>query len=102
MNKKIIKFDDIEIKKIQISQIKKFYFDKLFFGKKYFKYFVGYKDAKKVRLLWCIFLKKISAYRRDFDKTKCMSFMIKDEFAKYSATLSNKNLTVNLYTKKNI
>ena len=27
----------------------------------------------------CIFLSKISAYRIDFDKTKCMSFLIKDE-----------------------
>ena len=26
----------------------------------------------------CIFVPKISAYRRDFDKTKCMSFLIKD------------------------
>ena len=27
----------------------------------------------------CIFLPKMSTYRRDFDKTKCMSFLIKDE-----------------------
>ena len=27
----------------------------------------------------CIFLPKMSAYRRDFDKTKCMSFFNKDE-----------------------
>ena len=27
----------------------------------------------------CIFLPKISAYRRYFDKTKCTSFLIKDE-----------------------
>ena len=27
----------------------------------------------------CIFVPKISAHRRDFDKTKCMSFLIKDE-----------------------
>ena len=26
-----------------------------------------------------IFVPKISAHRRDFDKTKCMSFLIKDE-----------------------
>ena len=63
---------------------------------------------KKVRPL-CIFLPKMSAYRRDFDKTKSMSFLIKDgkllekynETSKKSAT-SKKNLTVNLYTMKNI
>ena len=27
----------------------------------------------------CIFRPKLSVYRRDFDKTKCMSFLIKDE-----------------------
>ena len=34
----------------------------------------------------CIFLPKVSAYRRDFDKTKYMSFLIKDEkwLEKYS------------------
>ena len=29
------------------------------------------KDAKKMRP-FCIFLPKMSAYRKDFDKTKCM------------------------------
>ena len=27
----------------------------------------------------CIFLPKMSAYRKNFDKTKCMTFLIKDE-----------------------
>ena len=27
----------------------------------------------------CIFIPKISAYRREFDETKCMSFLIKDD-----------------------
>ena len=52
----------------------------------------------------------MSANRRDFDKAKCMSFLIKDkkllekynEIWKKSATLSKENLTVNLYTMKNI
>ena len=43
-----------------------------------FKYFIGYKDAKKIRSQ-CIFYPKMSAYRRDLDKTKYMSFLIKDE-----------------------
>ena len=50
----------------------------------------------------------MSAYRRNFDKTKCMYFLIKDEnFLKkykeiWSATSSKKNLTLNLNTIKNI
>ena len=46
--------------------------------KKRFKYFIGYKDAKKIRPL-CVFLLKMSAYRKDFDETKYMSFLIKDD-----------------------
>ena len=46
--------------------------------KKGFKYFIGYKDAKKIRPL-CVFLLKMSAYRKDFDETKYMSFFIKDD-----------------------
>ena len=57
------------------------------------------------------FLSKMSAYRRDFDKTKCMSSLIikgeellekYNEIGKKSTTLSKKNLTVTLYTMKNI
>ena len=42
-----------------------------------FKYFIGYKDDKKVRLL-CIMPLKMSANRRDFHETKWMSFLIED------------------------
>ena len=52
--------------------------DKVSFGKKDFKYFIGYKDGKKIRTL-CIFLPKISAYRRDIDETKYMSFLVKND-----------------------
>ena len=48
------------------------------FGKKGFKYFISYKDAKKIRPV-CIFLIKVSAYRRYFDETKYVSFFIKDD-----------------------
>ena len=61
--------DNTDVYKIVVS-------NKISFGKKDFKYFIGYKDAKKIRPL-CIFLPKMSAYRRDFGKTKCMSFLIK-------------------------
>ena len=59
----------------------------------------------------CIFLPKMSTYRRDFDKTKCISFLIKDEkllekykeiWKKKSATLPKKNLTATLYTVKSM
>ena len=81
MEKTIIKFGDIEIERQKFHQhkrpISKKYIDinkivvsnKVSVGKKGFKCFIGYKDAKKNRPL-CIFLSKISAYRRDFDETK--------------------------------
>ena len=47
--------------------------NKISFGKKGFKYFIGFKDAKKIRPL-CIFLPKMTAYRKDIDKTKYMTF----------------------------
>ena len=70
-HKESISIKNIDIKKIVVS-------NKVSFGKKAFKYFIGYKYAKKIRPL-CIFLLKISAYRKDFDETKYMSFLIKDD-----------------------
>ena len=51
----------------------------------------------------CIFLPKMSTYIRNFDKTKCMSFLIKDgkwfknvmKFRKIQATLSKNHQTAN-------
>ena len=63
--------DNIDINKILVS-------NKFSFGKRNFKYFIGYKDAIKIRAL-CILLPNMSAYRKDFDKAKCMSFLIKNE-----------------------
>ena len=53
---------DVDIKKILVS-------NKVSFVKNGFKYFIGYKDGKKVRPL-CVMLPKTSAYRRNvfFDK----------------------------------
>ena len=58
--------------------------DRLPFGKKDFRYFIGYKDDKQIRPL-CIYFPKVSAYRIDFGETECMYFMIKEEkvFDKY-------------------
>ena len=52
--------------------------NKVSFGKKGFKYFIGYKDDQENRPI-CIFLPKMSAYRKDFDESKYMSFLIKDD-----------------------
>ena len=87
MDKKNIKLHDNEIKKYKFHQhkssisINNTYINKIVVSNKVpfnkgFKYFIGYKDAKKIRPL-CIFLPKMSAYRRDFNKTKCMPFLIK-------------------------
>ena len=89
MEKTVIKFGDIEIQKEKFHQnegpilIKNVDTDKIVvsnkvpFDKKRFKYFIGYKDAKKIKAL-CIFLPKMTAYRKDFDDTKYISFFIKD------------------------
>ena len=63
-----------------------------------------HKDAKNIRSL-STSLPKMSAYRKDFDKTKCMSFLIRDEklLEKYNESWKKslqhqkKYLTVNLY-----
>ena len=52
--------------------------NKVPFRKKCFIYFIGYKDGKNVRPLYVI-LSKMSAYRKDFDETKYMSFLLKHE-----------------------
>ena len=99
MEKTIMKFGDVEIEKQKFQQhkrpisMKNIDIDKIVvcnkvsfgkkglhisFGKKGFKYFIGYKDAEKIRTL-SIFLPKMSAYRRDFDETKYRSFLIKDD-----------------------
>ena len=44
------------------------------FGKKCFKYFVGYEDDSQKIMFLCIMLPKVNAYRRGFEETKYMSF----------------------------
>ena len=94
---KIIKFVDIETQKQKVHQhtgpisIKNIDINKIVvskkvsFGKNRFKYFIGYKAVKKIRLS-CKFLPKMSAYKRGFDETKYLSFFIKDDesLAKYN------------------
>ena len=47
------------------------------FVKKGFKYFIGYKDAKKIKPS-CVFPPKMTAYRKDFDETKYISVLRRD------------------------
>ena len=51
---------------------------KVSFGKKGFRYFVEYEDDSEKVMLFCIMLSKVSVYRRDFEETKYMYFLIKD------------------------
>ena len=76
---KIIKFDDTQIEKYKFHQYKSpiltdnvdvneiVVSNKVSLGKNDVKYFISYKDAKKIDL--CIFLPRMSRCRRDFDKT---------------------------------
>ena len=90
MGKEILTFGNIEIEKHKFHQRKNpiwindveiniIVVSSMFpSSKKGFKYFIGYKDIKKVRSL-CIMLPNIREYIRDFDETKYMSFTIKNE-----------------------
>ena len=70
-HKNLIPIYDVDINKIIVS-------NRVSFGKKGFKYFIGYKDNKKARPLY-IMLPKVSAYKRNFDETKHLSFSEKDD-----------------------
>ena len=120
MDKEIITFGDTEVEKHKFHQhkrhilidnvnINKIVSKAIFFGRKDFTYFTGYKNDRKMRPL-CIILLKMGAYRRDFDETKYISFLIKDDklLEKYNeiwdkvTNSMKKDLIVNLCTMKNI
>ena len=91
---KNIKFNDTEIEEYKFHQYKSpisiinmdinkiVVSNKLPFGNQDFRYFIGFKDAKKVKPLY-IFLSKMRIDKRDFDKTiyliNVFIFFIKDE-----------------------
>ena len=87
---KVIRFGEIEIHKQTFHQhkepfsIKNVDIDKIVvsnrvsFGKKDLNILFGYKDVKKIRPL-CIFLAKRAAYRKNFNETKFMTFLIKED-----------------------
>ena len=60
-HKRPISIKNIDINKIVVS-------NKVSLGKRGFKCFIGYKDDKIKPL--CIFLPKMSVYKRHFDQTK--------------------------------
>ena len=90
MNKKILKFDETEIEEYEFHQYKSLssikdidineivVSNKFSFVKQDFKYFIGYKYNKEIRP-FCIFFPDMSIYKKYYDKTKCMYFMIIDE-----------------------
>ena len=61
---------DVDINKIIVS-------NNIFLGKKGFKYFIGYEDNDKVTPLY-IMLPKMSGYRRNYNETKYMSFLVNE------------------------
>ena len=63
--------NNIDITKIVVS-------NKLSLCKNGFKYFIGYKDAKKLDL-YAYFFQKWVHIERNFDDTNYMSFLIKDD-----------------------
>ena len=87
MDKKNIKFDDTEIEKYKLDQHKSPILinntdnNMVPFGKKDFKYFIGYKSVKQIRPLF-IFLLKNSAYIIDFDKINVRLFDKDDKIFK--------------------
>ena len=102
MDKQIIKFDDTETEEYKFHQyespvlINDIVFNETViskrfpFGKQNFKYFIVYKDNKKIIPL-SKFFPEMSIYKRYSDKTKCMYFVIKDEtfFDKYMTIWEN-------------
>ena len=87
MGKEILMFRDIEIEKINFTAIRLLFFvkdvdiekvlvsDKISFGEKNFKYFIGYLyNDDKVKLLHTM-LRKTSAYVKSYDgETKWIYF----------------------------
>ena len=84
MGKEIITFGDIKVEKFHGHQNQILIYavnidriivsNKVPFGKKGFKYFIGCENNYEKVVPLCIMLSKMSAYRRDFDEAKCVSF----------------------------
>ena len=89
VDKEIITFGNIEIEKYKFHQHKSLILihdinidrivvsNKVPFGKKGFKYFIGYEDDSEKLMPLCIMRQKMRAYI-GFVETKYMSFLLKD------------------------
>ena len=69
LEKAIIKFGDTEIEKHKFHKYQR----SISIKDIGFKYFIGSKDAKKIRP-FSIFLPKMSSYKGDFDETNYVFF----------------------------
>ena len=78
------KLEDYKLKKLDINKI--VVSNKLPFVKEDCKYFIGYKGPTKNKTFMLIPSGNVYIYRRDFDETKCMYFLIKEVkvFDKYN------------------
>ena len=59
-HKSPISINDVDVSKVLVS-------NKVAFGEKGFKYFIGYKDGRNFRPL-CVILPKLNSCIRNFDK----------------------------------
>ena len=113
VDKKIIKFDDMEIEEYEFHQSKSpisindvdlkkvAVSNQLSFGKQDFKYFIGCKDSEKGRSL-CIFHPQIIIYKRNFDKNRHLYFLIKKKsFSKHVEILEKvRNIIKNKFNSE--
>ena len=67
--------------------------NKVSFGKKDFKYFIGYKNDDKIKPL-CITLPKMNGYPKGFAETKYMSFFEDGNLWKACNKLWNENSNI--------
>ena len=89
-HKNPISMYDVNINRIVVST-------KFPFSKKGFKYFIGYENYYEEIMSLCILLPKLSGYKRHFDETKYMSFLIKNNelLEKYKEVWDNVSKTIN-------
>ena len=91
-NKNPIPINEIDIKKIVVL-------DKLLFGKRDFKYFIGYKDLEKIRFL-CIFCPQIIIYQRNFNENRRICFLITTKKSFYEIYGKVRNIIKNKFNNE--
>ena len=91
-NKNPIPINEIDIKKIVVL-------DKLLFGKRDFKYFIGYKDLEKIRFL-CIFCPQIIICQRNFNENRRICFLITTKKSFYEIYGKVRNIIKNKFNSE--